>query len=303
MLTPGQVQTLTILRTRVLSIALAAFALLLVSASAASAHDFNPCKLTLSPKTAINPLGTQHTVTAYVTYRGGNNYITAGQQCAAGGAGPAVGWLVNFEVLSGPNAGLTGSGVTGADGKTSFTWPSTTPGTDTIKAWIKRKGCGIDLLPGQTIDTHCPAHEIYFEYYTDTATKKWIDPYDPGGGPDDCTENPYYYDSIYCPPTGDGGHAQKNKASVAFLLGKRCKSRAFKVRPTYSDGIVAWSRLQLNGKKVKTLKAPPFTFKLGVKKLRSGKKYRLRLTTAFTSGETIVLKGTFKRCGKPKRKR
>ena len=118
--------------------------------------------------------------------------------------------------------------------------------------------CGIDLAPGQTIDD-CPPSEVYFQQYTDFATKTWISPYDPGEGPDDCTENPYDYDSIYCPPAGDGGHAQKNKASVAFLLGKHCKKRAFTLRPTYSDGIVLWSRLQLNGKKINTLKKPPNT--------------------------------------------
>lgn len=287
-------------RWRALVFACVAAAALASSAGTAGAHDFNPCKLTLSPQTAVNPVGSNHTVTAYLTYRGGNNYITAGQQCAAGGAGPAVGWLVNFAVISGPNAGVTGSGATGADGKASFTWTSAAQGTDTIKAWVLRKGCGIDLAPGQTIDD-CPPSEVYFQQYTDFATKTWISPYDPGEGPDDCTENPYDYDSIYCPPAGDGGHAQKNKASVAFLLGKRCKKRAFTLRPTYSDGIVLWSRLQLNGKKIKTLKKPPYRFKVGVKRLKKGKRYRLRLTTAFLSGEKIVIKGSFKRCGRTKR--
>ncbi len=76
----------------------------------------------LSPLTATNPVGTDHTVTAFAQ--------------AANGA-PVPGVTINFKVLAGPNTGKTGSGTTGADGKTSFTYHDDGgAGTDTIQAFI-----------------------------------------------------------------------------------------------------------------------------------------------------------------------
>ena len=47
------------------------------------------------------------------------------------------GVTITFRVLTGPNAGKNGTGTTGADGKTSFTYTDTAgPGTDTIQAFI-----------------------------------------------------------------------------------------------------------------------------------------------------------------------
>ena len=76
----------------------------------------------LSPATATNPVGTDHTVTAFAQ--------------AANGA-PVPGVTIDFLVLTGPNAGKTGTGTTGADGKTSFTYHDDGgAGTDTIQAFI-----------------------------------------------------------------------------------------------------------------------------------------------------------------------
>ncbi|MBL8307608.1 MAG: hypothetical protein JNM33_13000 [Rubrivivax sp.] len=76
----------------------------------------------LSPLTATNPVGTSHTVTAFA--QAANN-------------APVPGVTITFRVLSGPNAGKNGTGTTGADGKTSFTYTDTAgPGTDTIQAFI-----------------------------------------------------------------------------------------------------------------------------------------------------------------------
>ena len=76
----------------------------------------------LSPAAAVNPVGTNHTVTAFTQ--------------AASGA-PVPGVTIVFKVLTGPNAGKTGTGTTGADGKTTFTYADTGgAGTDTIQAFI-----------------------------------------------------------------------------------------------------------------------------------------------------------------------
>ena len=76
----------------------------------------------LSPATATNPIGTTHTVTAFA--QSANNT-------------PVPGVTIDFRVLTGPNAGKTGTGTTGADGKVTFTYTDTGgPGTDTIQAFI-----------------------------------------------------------------------------------------------------------------------------------------------------------------------
>lgn len=73
----------------------------------------------LTPTAATNPVGTSHTVSALVQDDDGN---------------PVVGRTVDFEVISGPNAGLTGSSVTDGSGNAAFSWSSTTAGTDVIVA-------------------------------------------------------------------------------------------------------------------------------------------------------------------------
>jgi Bacterial Ig-like domain (group 1) len=76
--------------------------------------------ITLTPPTATNPSGTSHTVTATVTDTSGN---------------PSVGVTVTFNVTAGPNAGKSGTGVTGTTGKATFTYTDTGGvGTDTIAA-------------------------------------------------------------------------------------------------------------------------------------------------------------------------
>lgn len=81
-----------------------------------------PAHLTLSPATATNPVGTTHTVTAVATSVSGSF---------------VAGATVTFTVVSGPNAGQTGTGVTNASGEATWTYTDTGgAGTDTIKATI-----------------------------------------------------------------------------------------------------------------------------------------------------------------------
>lgn len=77
--------------------------------------------IALTPATATNPVNTSHTVTALVTI--------------AGTGTPITGKTVTFLVTSGPNNGATGTGVTDAAGKASWTYPDNGgAGTDKIKA-------------------------------------------------------------------------------------------------------------------------------------------------------------------------
>jgi len=75
--------------------------------------------IALTPASSTNPVGTDHTVTATVI-KDGN---------------PQSGKTVTFTVSTGPNAGKTGSGVTDANGQTTFTYHDDGgAGTDTIVA-------------------------------------------------------------------------------------------------------------------------------------------------------------------------
>ncbi len=73
----------------------------------------------LTPLDATNPVNTDHTVTARVQDDDGD---------------PVSGRDVDFEVLSGPNAGLTGSDATDGAGEATFTFSSAVAGTDVVVA-------------------------------------------------------------------------------------------------------------------------------------------------------------------------
>jgi hypothetical protein len=86
----------------------------------------------LAPLTATNPPGTSHTVTATA--------LSSNQQ-------PVPGVVIDFRVLTGPNTGKTGQGVTNQNGQTTFTYQDTSTGpypkTDTIQAFIGQLGSNV----------------------------------------------------------------------------------------------------------------------------------------------------------------
>ncbi len=73
----------------------------------------------LGPTSATNPVGTEHTVTATVQDDNGD---------------PVAGRNVDFSIVSGPHAGLTGSDTTDASGQATFAYTGHTAGTDVIEA-------------------------------------------------------------------------------------------------------------------------------------------------------------------------
>jgi hypothetical protein len=79
----------------------------------------------LDPPSAINPLGSTHTITAMIL----NSF---GQ--------PVVGVNVVFTALSGPNAGVLGNAMTNAQGKASLTYGSAGAGTDMVQAFAVLAG-------------------------------------------------------------------------------------------------------------------------------------------------------------------
>jgi hypothetical protein len=97
--------------------------------------------ITAKPDTATNNLAIgedEHTVTATLTDLTG---------------APQPGILVTFEVVAGPNTGLSASGTSDANGEVAFTYPSNgTVGTDTVEVCFENQA-------GQTL--------------CDRATKDW----------------------------------------------------------------------------------------------------------------------------------
>ena len=79
--------------------------------------------LSLAPASQSANVGSTATVTATFTNSCGD---------------PLSGATVNFAVTSGPNTGLTGSGVTDANGNATFTYSSAVEGTDTLQARSSR---------------------------------------------------------------------------------------------------------------------------------------------------------------------
>jgi len=91
------------------------FAALFLGATAAISGE----GIVLGPTDAVNPLNTEHTVTATVQDTTG---------------APIVGETVTFEIVEGPNAGITDTDVTDSEGKATFTYSSSSEGTDVIVA-------------------------------------------------------------------------------------------------------------------------------------------------------------------------
>ena len=87
----------------------------------------------LTPVTAENPVGTDHTVTARVQDDGGD---------------PVAGREVRFEVLSGPNEGQTFAMTTTDAGRAAFTFSSDIAGTDVVVARFTSSG-GVERTSNQ----------------------------------------------------------------------------------------------------------------------------------------------------------
>jgi len=73
----------------------------------------------LTPETAVNDLNTQHTVTAKLQDTNGD---------------PIQEREVTFNIVSGPNAGLSGNATSDVNGEATFTYTGTSEGTDVIEA-------------------------------------------------------------------------------------------------------------------------------------------------------------------------
>ncbi len=116
--------------------------------------------ITLTPANATNPVGTNHTITATV----------------AGTGDPVPNRNVNFTVVSGPNAGLTGSAITDSNGHASFTYTSNSPGTDTIQASFENsQGVTVISSPVTKTWTPLPGPAIIVSKQVSSDNATWLD--------------------------------------------------------------------------------------------------------------------------------
>jgi hypothetical protein len=107
-----------------------------------------------TPQTATNVINTDHTVTGTATDSFSGN--------------PLVGFDMTFDVLTGPNAGASGAGVTDSNGQATFTYTgSGGPGDDSIEV------CVFFAPPART--GRPPVGQIP-PLGCDTVTKTWISP-------------------------------------------------------------------------------------------------------------------------------
>lgn len=108
--------------------------------------------IVLSPESAVNNIGTSHTVTATVL-------------CCKCGCS-IRGREVNFTVVSGPNEGENCTAYTDSYGNATFTYTGTTVGIDTIEATIYNTcSCG-------SCGSGCSCGTVY----SNQVTKEWVDP-------------------------------------------------------------------------------------------------------------------------------
>jgi hypothetical protein len=84
----------------------------------ARGHGLSTSNIALAPATATVPVGSTHTLTATVL----------------SGGSPVTGVNVSFQVNSGPNSGIGGTGTTDSSGQASFSYSSATAGTDSATA-------------------------------------------------------------------------------------------------------------------------------------------------------------------------
>jgi hypothetical protein len=241
----------------------------LASATSAFAWSNQLC-IALDPATANNqlPEDSTHTVTATVTERAGYGGDDPAKYCNDPEVTytPKAGVQVFFYITDGPNANLSGNGVTDANGHATFSWSSSVAGTDSISAWLEVAGYEQDGTP---VDWVKP---------TAYAVKNWLPPIVPPN-----------------PPVTPAG-----VPDTTLVVSKKCQSKKFKISSSHSNGTVTKYVLQVDGKTIKTV--TPSTSDTATKTftIDSGKydagSHSIKLTTTFSNGSKVVKNGTFKRC-------
>jgi hypothetical protein len=175
---------------------------------------------------------------------------------------------VYFHVTDGPNAGAGGTGVTDANGQATFTWTSSTPGTDTIEAYTAAENetdGSPSFIEG---DPQLGQGAVAWT----SAVKNWLPPVTP-------------------PVTPSG------VPDTALAISKKCQSKKFKITASSTGGTPTSYTLQVDGKTVSKVKSTSGTktFTINSGNYSAGT-HSIKLTTYFSNGSSVVKTGKFKRC-------
>ncbi|MBI5764248.1 MAG: hypothetical protein HZA51_12065 [Planctomycetes bacterium] len=135
-------------------------------------------QITLSPRSAMNPIGTSHTLTAMVLELLPPN-------------NPIANTLVTFDVLSGPNAGTTGTATTNLNGIAMFTYNGVdVAGVDQIQAsFVDSNGTSLsnivtkEWVVGQiTLSQGAATASLCTDHSITANTHQSLDPFSPLAG-------------------------------------------------------------------------------------------------------------------------
>ena len=159
--------------------------------------------ITLDPPTDTNTVGEEHTVTATIT--DGNGDAVSGIE-------------VTFTVISGPNAGDSGTDTTDANGQATFTYTGDGgPGNDTIKACYTDNGQTVcsqtvtkvwNAAEGGTI-TLAPEYDLNLRGDEHTVTATVMTAAGPAVGVE------VTFTILSGPNAGDGGMVETNASGLA----------------------------------------------------------------------------------------
>lgn len=185
---------------------------------------------------------------------------------------------VTFSIVSGPNSGGAPVTVnTDANGQATFTWASTTPGTDTVQADVPRRHIVDGYYSGTPVD---PAETTILtgDPAIATAVKNWIPPQTPPVNP---------------PVTGAG------TPSATLVTPGVCQKRNFYITASTTGGTVKKIVLKIDGKTAKVVRTVKTSsgrkFLINTGKYGPGT-HKINLTTYFTNGSRVVKTGRFKLC-------
>lgn len=184
---------------------------------------------------------------------------------------------VTFSIVSGPNSGGAPVTVnTDANGQATFTWTSSTAGTDTVQASVPRRHI-VDQYAKEVPAVPATTTVLTGEPASATAVKNWIPPKTPPVNP----------------PVVSAGTPGAN-----LVVPRVCQKRNFYITAS-TAGTVKKIVLKIDGKTAKVIRSTKTSsgrkFLINTGKYGAGT-HRIRLTTYFTNGSRVVKTGRFKLC-------
>lgn len=100
-----------------------------------------------------------------------------------------------------------------------------------------------------------------------------------------------------CTPPETPPVTQTGSPSALLALSKKCTRGYMLIRPSANNGTIKSVRIYVDGKRVKTLNASPFSYKLRLARVGAGK-HKVKVVYTFTDGSTKAVSRTFRDCAR-----